>query len=229
VPKPSDFGFAIVPPDFTFHPLRAGDSVAEIARTIASGIGGTAMPTWKNVLPDLDLWAMAYFVRSLVVLRDTPAADELAAKLRAQRAWTPPPLPDAGVDGGDGGIGGLPGFPDCVLTAGDRRAPTGTQKVPAPAEAPTPCALNVACIHKEGQKTRGDARVEITCKGKACICTVESLAPRRNTKKFRIKIPTPCATTDDAKTLLLGRCMYGMKAATPTPAAPPPPAEPPPH
>lgn len=101
VPKPSDYGVSILPPDFTFQPLRSGDSVPAIARAIASGIGGTAMPTWKNVLPDADLWAMAHYVRSLVDLRDTPAADTLRARLLAQPAWTPPPLPDAGAaDGG---------------------------------------------------------------------------------------------------------------------------------
>ncbi len=105
VPKPSDYGVAIVPPDFTFHPMRSGDATADIARTIASGIGGTAMPTWKNVLPDVDLWAMAHYVQSLVALRDTPGAGALRVRLLAQPPWTPPPLPDAGTDGGDAGGG----------------------------------------------------------------------------------------------------------------------------
>jgi mono/diheme cytochrome c family protein len=98
VAKDSDFGFKIVPPDFTYNVLRAGDGVADIYRAIASGIGGTAMPTWKNVLPESDLWAMAHYVRSLVALRDTPAADELREKLLSQGFWQPPPPP--GADGG---------------------------------------------------------------------------------------------------------------------------------
>ncbi|MES1172362.1 MAG: c-type cytochrome [Bacteroidota bacterium] len=93
VPKPSDFGVAIVPTDFTFSPLRAGETIPDIARTIAAGIGGTAMPTWKNVLPDADLWAMATYVRSLVVARGTAAAEALRAQLRTQAPWTPPPPP----------------------------------------------------------------------------------------------------------------------------------------
>ena len=93
VAKPSDFGFPIVPPDFTFNVLRAGDGVPDIARTIAAGVGGTAMPTWKNVLPDADLWAMAHYVASLVALRDTPAAGTLRARLLAAPNWTPPPVP----------------------------------------------------------------------------------------------------------------------------------------
>ncbi|HVZ74662.1 MAG TPA: c-type cytochrome [Polyangia bacterium] len=97
VPKDSDYGFQIVPPDFTFNQLRAGDTVEDIYRTIASGIGGTAMPTWKNVLPEADLWALAHYVRSLVELRGTPEAIAQRKKLIAQEGWTPPPLPDAGA------------------------------------------------------------------------------------------------------------------------------------
>jgi mono/diheme cytochrome c family protein len=97
VAKDSDYGVKILPPDFTFNPLRGGDSVEEIYRAVAAGIGGTAMPTWKDVLPDPDLWAMAHYVRSLVELRGTPAAEELRKKLLGQPEWTPP-SPDAGAD-----------------------------------------------------------------------------------------------------------------------------------
>jgi mono/diheme cytochrome c family protein len=95
VPKDSDYGFKILPPDFTFNPLRGGDGPADIYRAIAAGIGGTAMPTWKNVLPETDLWALAHYVGSLVALRDGPGAAALAARLRDQPPWTPPPLPAA--------------------------------------------------------------------------------------------------------------------------------------
>ena len=101
VPKPSDYGTTILPPDFTFNLLRAGETVPDIARAIAAGVGGTAMPTWKGVLPDDDLWAMAHYVASLVALRGSDAANALRARLLAQPAWTPPPPdppPDAGAD-----------------------------------------------------------------------------------------------------------------------------------
>ena len=62
------------------------------------------MPTWKNVLPDADLWAMARYVRSLVELRDRSEAGALEQRLAAQPAWQPPPPADAGADAGiDGG------------------------------------------------------------------------------------------------------------------------------
>ncbi len=100
VAKDSDYGTTILPPDFTFNELRGGQELADIYRAIAAGIGGTAMPTWKNVLPDPDLWAMAYYVQWLVALRGTPEAAEMQRRLLDQPPWTPPPLPDAGTDGG---------------------------------------------------------------------------------------------------------------------------------
>jgi mono/diheme cytochrome c family protein len=104
VAKDSDFGFRILPPDFTFTPLRAGETLPDIYRSIAAGIGGTAMPTWKNVLPESDLWALAHYVGSLVALRASRAADDLERQLIDQPAWAPPPL-DGGADAGDGGAG----------------------------------------------------------------------------------------------------------------------------
>jgi mono/diheme cytochrome c family protein len=98
VPKPSDYGVSILPTDFTFNQLRAGDTAADIARAIAAGIGGTAMPTWKDVLPDADLWAMAHYVRSLVLMRDTREGEALRERLLTQPPWTPPALAD--VDAG---------------------------------------------------------------------------------------------------------------------------------
>jgi len=100
VAKESDYGVKILPPDFTFNDLRGGDTLPDIYRAIASGIGGTAMPTWKTVLPEADLWAMAHYVRSLAMLRDSPEAGALEQRLRDQPPWTPPPLPppDAGAD-----------------------------------------------------------------------------------------------------------------------------------
>lgn len=98
VAKDSDYGVKILPPDFLFNPLRSGEALTDIYRSIAAGIGGTAMPTWKNVLPDADLWALARYVRSLLDLRGTPAAAKLRQRLLDQAPWSPPPPPDA--DGG---------------------------------------------------------------------------------------------------------------------------------
>lgn len=57
-----------VPPDLRCDPLRAvyaGSELTDLYRTIAAGIDGAGMPTWKGGLPEDQLWAVAYYVRSL--------------------------------------------------------------------------------------------------------------------------------------------------------------------
>ena len=81
--KDSEYGYKLMPPDFTRDHVRSGETLEDIYRTIASGIGGTAMPTWKGALPDDDLWAMAYYVRSLIDIKGTPEADARREKLVA--------------------------------------------------------------------------------------------------------------------------------------------------
>jgi len=56
----------IMPPDFTWHQVRSGTTVQDLFETIASGIKGTAMPQWKNALKDEEIWALAYYVKSLI-------------------------------------------------------------------------------------------------------------------------------------------------------------------
>ncbi|MHB1845570.1 MAG: c-type cytochrome [Deltaproteobacteria bacterium] len=85
----------LLPPDFLFNDVRSGSSIPDYYRIIASGIGGTAMPSWKASLPDADVWALAYYVHSLVDMKGTPAADALRQKLASAAPWTPPPDPDA--------------------------------------------------------------------------------------------------------------------------------------
>jgi mono/diheme cytochrome c family protein len=66
--KESDFGTKLMPPDFRTEPLRSvrkGQERADLFRVIAAGVGGTAMPTWKGILPDADIWALAHYVDSL--------------------------------------------------------------------------------------------------------------------------------------------------------------------
>lgn len=60
------YGVKILPPDFTFHTVRAGITTKDLFETIASGIKGTAMPQWKGALNDKQLWALAHYVESLI-------------------------------------------------------------------------------------------------------------------------------------------------------------------
>src|ERR1039457_6330789 len=71
------------------HPAHeTPETLEDIYRTSASGIGGTAMPTWRGALSDDDLWAMAYYVRSLIDVKGTPEADARREKLVAALAGT---------------------------------------------------------------------------------------------------------------------------------------------
>lgn len=86
--KPVSFA----PPDFTRDPIRAGTTPRDLYRTVAAGIGGAGMPTWKGALAEDELWALVYYVHSLIELNGTPAARKLRVRLfdPANLAWAPP-------------------------------------------------------------------------------------------------------------------------------------------
>jgi mono/diheme cytochrome c family protein len=90
----SDYGVKLLPPDFTravLRSVRPEHQRDDLYRVIASGVGGTAMPTWQGSLPEEDLWAMAHFVESLVALKGTDALDRLFREIEAADAtWRPP-------------------------------------------------------------------------------------------------------------------------------------------
>ncbi|AKF87432.1 hypothetical protein MFUL124B02_42730 [Myxococcus fulvus 124B02] len=88
----------VLPPDFLFQPLRTiwpvGETVEgapytperqreDLYRVISAGVGGAAMPTWKGAIPEENLWALAYYVQTLVMLYDTDEAEALRARLRS--------------------------------------------------------------------------------------------------------------------------------------------------
>jgi mono/diheme cytochrome c family protein len=74
---------AIPAPDFTWHTMRSGRTVRDIFQTIAAGIGGAGMPTWKDAMPDETLWAISYYVKHLAdTYKDQPARAAFMAGLR---------------------------------------------------------------------------------------------------------------------------------------------------
>jgi mono/diheme cytochrome c family protein len=103
--KPDYYFVSILPPDFTRSPIRSGTKLEDIFRTIAAGVGGTAMPSWKATAPytdpntgekwegEKDIWALAHYVKSLVNLNGTKEADTLRDKFAKQAAFVPPPPP----------------------------------------------------------------------------------------------------------------------------------------
>ncbi len=92
--KESDYGVKLLPPDFTRSELRSvrpDHQREDLYRVIASGVGGTAMPTWRGSLPEEELWALVHFVDSLVALKGTDAPRRLLEQnLAADATWKPP-------------------------------------------------------------------------------------------------------------------------------------------
>ena len=76
----------ILPPDFTWHTVRAGTTLQDLFETIASGIMGTAMPQWKGSLSDEEIWALAYYVQDLIETHHGRPVERAAfmASLRAK-------------------------------------------------------------------------------------------------------------------------------------------------
>ena len=95
--KDSEYGVKILPPDFLFNELRsvrAGSEVPDLYRLLVAGVTGAAMPAWNPVtLPnkEADVYALAYYVRSLTQLKGTAGAEELRRSLAAQAPFHPPP------------------------------------------------------------------------------------------------------------------------------------------
>jgi cytochrome c oxidase cbb3-type subunit 2 len=89
--KATSTGLPIYAPDFLRDYVRSGTDVADLYRSIAAGITGTAMPTWvdlfdnplldeqgRPIVVPSDLWAMAYFVQDLIRQRPLPLSRQLA-------------------------------------------------------------------------------------------------------------------------------------------------------
>lgn len=82
----SDHGYNVIPPDFTWHELRsvrAGgeQEIEDIYLRLLAGVGGTAMPAWKDTLEDHKIWALAYYVSHLRSFRNSPKRKEFVTRL----------------------------------------------------------------------------------------------------------------------------------------------------
>ena len=79
----------LLAPDFLVNAVRSprdDSQLADLYRLLVAGVTGAAMPAWDpNVLPEKtkDVWALAYYVRSLMRLRGTTAGLMLRARLNA--------------------------------------------------------------------------------------------------------------------------------------------------
>jgi hypothetical protein len=61
-----DWGRPTRPSDLTWRPLKRGDSLAGIYLSIATGLPGTPMPSYADSLDSLEIWALVYYLESLV-------------------------------------------------------------------------------------------------------------------------------------------------------------------
>lgn len=83
--QPSDYEVATIPPDFTYDEVRSAVTVEELYLRINAGVGGTAMASWKGVLQDDEIWAVSYYIKSLMDMKRTPARTELLNKIQATK------------------------------------------------------------------------------------------------------------------------------------------------
>jgi mono/diheme cytochrome c family protein len=97
------------PPDYTWDDVRtlagSSDTRQSLYRIIGAGVNGTAMARWKGTLDEEELWAVAYYVESLVKMRDTPRATKHRQRLMNQAPWEPPqppPTPEAEANNTEG-------------------------------------------------------------------------------------------------------------------------------
>lgn len=71
-PQETEHAYVNIPPDFTWHEMRSVYSVEDMYLRLAAGVGGTAMPAWKDTLSDQEIWAVAYYVMSLQEYKNSP-------------------------------------------------------------------------------------------------------------------------------------------------------------
>lgn len=79
-----DYQVRVLPPDFTFQPIRSireGSELEDLYRVLGAGINGSGMPAWEGSLPSEDIWAMAHYVDHLRLLNGTLEAREMRRRL----------------------------------------------------------------------------------------------------------------------------------------------------
>jgi cytochrome c oxidase cbb3-type subunit 2 len=69
-----DWGWPTRPTDLTWRPLKRGSTPDGIYLTIATGLSGTPMPSYGDSLESREIWALVYYLESLV-----PAERRLSA------------------------------------------------------------------------------------------------------------------------------------------------------
>jgi hypothetical protein len=61
-----DWGWPTRPSDLSWRPLKRGSSPDGIYLTITTGLAGTPMPSYGDSLESQEIWALVYYLDSLV-------------------------------------------------------------------------------------------------------------------------------------------------------------------
>ncbi len=61
-----DWGWPTQPSDLTWRPLKRGSTPEATYLTIATGLSGTPMPSYGDSLDSQEIWALVYYLESLV-------------------------------------------------------------------------------------------------------------------------------------------------------------------
>ena len=81
----SAYNYQVIVPDFTYHDLRTIGTTASITESIMQrliyGVNGSGMPSFKDVVTDDQLWEIAYYVQSLIELKNSKERDNLVKNL----------------------------------------------------------------------------------------------------------------------------------------------------
>jgi mono/diheme cytochrome c family protein len=80
--QPSDYGVLGMPPEFTYDYVRSATTVEELYVRLNAGVGGASMASWKGVLQDDEIWAVAHYVKSLMEVKGTPARKLLMEEIK---------------------------------------------------------------------------------------------------------------------------------------------------
>jgi cytochrome c oxidase cbb3-type subunit 2 len=88
-----DWGYPIRPADFTQGVFKAGNTTRDIYRTVATGLDGTPMPSFGDILEEEQLWAVTSHTTCVLWPQSRKASASWATSgSRARRAhWECPP------------------------------------------------------------------------------------------------------------------------------------------
>ena len=93
-----DWGFPIHPANLARGQFKSGPGVADIYRTISTGLTGTPMPSFHDAFPDADRWALAYYILSLSAFSDPLTGNALPIGPADRAALDNPKLVTAGPE-----------------------------------------------------------------------------------------------------------------------------------